>query len=103
LSALTHQAWLESGRVYGYSKVCNDTRDLGERCGKHRVARLIRQAGLKSQSGYTRRPGSRSGRPAVVAPNHLKRAFDVAEPKTVWVTDIAYIRTHEGWLYLSWC
>jgi putative transposase len=36
-----------------------------------------------------------------VAPNHLKRAFDVAEPNTAWVTDITYIRTHEGWLYLS--
>lgn len=38
---------------------------------------------------------------AVVAPNHLKRTFDVAEPNTAWVTDITYIRTHEGWLYLS--
>ena len=35
------------------------------------------------------------------APNHLKRAFDVAEPNTAWVTDITYISTHEGWLYLS--
>ena len=37
----------------------------------------------------------------MVAPNHLKRAIDVAEPNTAWVTDITYIRTHEGWLYLS--
>ena len=101
VSALAHQSWLESGRVYGYRKVCNDLRDLGEQCGKHRVARLMRQAGWKSQTGYTRRPGFRSGKPAVVAPNHLKRAFDVAEPNKVWVTDITYIRTHEGWLYLS--
>jgi putative transposase len=101
VSALVHQSWLESGRVYGYRKVCNDLRDLGERCGKHRVARLMRQAGWKSQTGYTRRPGFRGGKPAVVAPNHLKRAFDVTAPNTVWVSDITYIRTHEGWLYLS--
>ncbi len=81
--------------------MCNDLRDLGERCGKHRVARLMRLAGWKSQTGFARRPGFRSGKPAVVAPNHLKRAFDVAEPNTAWVTDITYIRTHEGWLYLS--
>lgn len=96
VSALAHQSWLESGRVYGYRKICNDLRDLGERCGKHRVARLMLQAGWKSQTGYTRRPGFRSGKPAVVAPNHLKRAFDVAKPNMVWVTDITYIRAHEG-------
>jgi putative transposase len=78
VSVPAHQSWIESGRVYGYRKVCNDLRALGERCGKHRVARLMRQAGWKFQTGYTRRPGLRSGKPAVVAPNHLKRAFDVA-------------------------
>jgi putative transposase len=36
VSTLVHQSWLESGRVYGYRKVCTDLRDLGERCGKHR-------------------------------------------------------------------
>ena len=37
----------------------------------------------------------------MVAPNHLQRQFDVTEPNKVWVTDITYIRTHEGWLYLA--
>jgi len=37
----------------------------------------------------------------VVAPNHLNQQFDVAGPNQVWVTDITYIRTHEGWLYLA--
>lgn len=75
--------------------------DLGERCGKHRVARLLKRHGLRSQTGYQRRPGIRGGKPAVVAPNHLQRAFTVAEPNQAWVTDITYIRTHEGWLYLA--
>ncbi len=64
------------------------------------AARLMRQASWRSQTGYARRPGFRSGKPAVVAPNHLKRALDVAELNTVWLTGITYIRTHEGWLYL---
>jgi putative transposase len=94
LLGLLKQAWLESGGVYGYRKLTLDMRDLGERCGKHRVARLLKLEGLRSQTGYGRRP-------ALVAPNHLQRHFKVAEPNQSWVTDITYIRTHEGWLYLA--
>jgi putative transposase len=50
--------------------------------------------------GY-RRPRHRSKQPSVVAPNRLQRAFDVDTPNETWVTDITYIRTHEGWLYLA--
>lgn len=95
------QSWLESGSVYGYRKVHRDVRELGLVCGKHRVARLMRAAGLAAQRGYRRRPGPRGGPPAVVAPNHLARQFSVAQPNQAWVTDITYIRTFEGWLYLA--
>ncbi|MCR5881409.1 IS3 family transposase [Rhizobacter sp. J219] len=101
LTGLLKQAWLESGGVYGYRKLTLDMRDLGERCGKHRVARLLKLEGLRSQAGYRRRPGVRGGKPAVVAPNHLQRQFTASEPNQSWVTDITYIRTHEGWLYLA--
>ncbi len=47
LLGLVKQSWLESGGVYGYRKIQADLRDLGECCGKHRVARLMRQEGLK--------------------------------------------------------
>ncbi len=60
--------------------------------------RLHTQA-VRSQTGYQRRPGQYGGRPTVVAPNYLDRQFDVTEPNKMWVTDITYIRTHEGWLY----
>lgn len=83
------QAWLESGGVYGYRKVYDDLQAQGERCGKHRVARLMKQEGLRSQTGYHRRPGHYSGRPAVVAPNHLQRQFTVDAPNKAWVTDIS--------------
>ena len=61
----------------------------------------MRAAGLHSQTGYGKRRFKRSGPAAVVAPNHLQRQFDVTEPNKVWVTDITYIRTHEGCLYLA--
>jgi putative transposase len=95
------QSWLESGSVYGYRKVWDDLRELGERCGKHRVYRLMRGASLRSQTGYGKRPRVSGGKPAVVAPNHLHQQFTITEPNRVWVTDITYIRTHEGWLYLA--
>jgi len=95
------QSWLESGAVYGYRKVSEDLRDLGEQCGINRVHRIMRAAGLRSQTGYGKRRFKRGGSPSVVAPNHLQRQFDVTEPNKVWVTDITYIRTHEGWLYLA--
>ena len=101
ITGLIKQFWLESGGVYGYRKITDDLRDLGEPCGKNRVYRLMRAEGLRSQTGYHRRPGKRYGKPSVVAPNHVQQQFDVDEPNKVWVTDITYIRTHEGWLYLS--
>ncbi len=101
LVGLIKQFWLESGGVYGYRKITDDLREVGESCGKHRVYRLMRVAKLRSHTGYRRRPGQRYGRPAVIAPNHVQQEFDVAEPNQVWVTDITYIRTYEGWLYLG--
>ena len=101
LTGLIKQFWLESGGVYGYRKITDDLHDLGERCGKNRIYRLMHSAGLRSQTGYHRRPGKRYGRPSVIAPNHVQQQFDVIEPNKVWVTDITYIRTHEGWLYLA--
>ena len=79
----------------GYRKLTLDMRDLGERCGKHRVARLLRREGIRSQTGYRCRAGSRSGKPAVVAHNHLNRQFTPDGVNQSWVTDITYIRTHE--------
>lgn len=80
----------------------HDLRDLGLACGKHRVARLMRAAGLAAQRGYRRRPGVRNSTvQAIAAPNVLARQSAPAAPNQAWVTDITYIRTHEGWLYLS--
>ena len=101
VTGLIKQLWLESGGVYGYRKITVDLRDLGESCGKHRIYRLMKSEGLRSQTGYKRRSYKNYGKPSVIAPNHLQRQFDVATPNQAWVTDITYIRTHEGWLYLS--
>jgi putative transposase len=98
---LIRRAWSDSGKVYGYRKLADDLRDLGEQVSENRVARLASLAGILAQIGYKRRPGRYGGKPAVVASNTLDRQFEVAVPDKVWVTDITYIKTHEGWLYLA--
>jgi putative transposase len=101
-TGLIKQFWIESGGIYGYRKIRDDMREVGEPCGKHRVFRLMRLAKLRSQTGYSkRRPKHKAGKPSIFAPNRLEQQFDVDRPNTAWVTDITYIRTYEGWLYLA--
>lgn len=100
-TSLIQQAWTDSGKIYGYRKLHDDLLDQGETCGENRVARLASLAGIAAQIGYKRRPGRYGGKPAVVADNTLNRQFAVEKPDAVWVTDITYIRTHEGWSYLA--
>ncbi len=101
ITTLIKQLWLESGCVYGYRKIHDDLQDLGETCCVNTVAKLMQKNGLKAQIGYKRRKGYYGGKPAIIAPNILKRNFKINQPNTMWVTDITYIRTHEGWLYLA--
>jgi len=98
---LIRKAWRESGKVYGYRKLHDDLLDQGESCCPNRVARLARLAGIRAQIGYKRRPGIYGGKPSVVVDNALNRQFDVEAPDRVWVIDITYIRTHEGFAYLA--
>ena len=95
------QAWLESGCVYGYRKIHHDLLSLGERCAPNTVAKLMQSEGLRAQVGYKRRSGKHGTKPAIVAANKLHQNFEASAPNLVWVTDITYIRTHEGWLYLA--
>lgn len=100
LSGVIKQSWLESGGVYGYRKIHSDLRDMGFACGVNRVHRLMKIAGIKAQVGY-RAPRCRGGESHVVSPHRLQRQFNPTQPDKAWVTDITFIRTHEGWLYLA--
>jgi len=69
-------------------------------CSENRGARLMRAAVIKSVRGY-KRPRYKAGRPSLVAPIQLQRQFQHNETDLAWVTDITYIKTYEGWLYLA--
>jgi putative transposase len=99
LTALIEEAYLASGGVYGSRNVHRDLTEAGERLGRKRVERLMRERGLRSVRSPLRR--RYRGKPSVVAPNRLQRQFTVEHPDQVWVTDITYLRTAEGWLYLA--
>ncbi len=86
--------------IYGAPRIFLDLREAGETCSKHRVERLMRVNKIVALHGYRTRHYS-VGKPSVLIPNLVKRNFDVAQPNKVWVTDITYIRTWEGWLYLA--
>lgn len=100
LLGLIKHHWLASGAVYGYRKITLDLREAGERCSRHRVRRLMKSEGLRAQVGYGSKPRSRGG-PIGMVGNVLNRDFAADAPNKVWVTDITYIRTYEGWLYLA--
>lgn len=100
LLRLIKQLWLESGCVYGYRKIYCDLRDEGEACGINQVHRLMKREGLQSQRGY-QKPRVSSGSEDIVTPKKLDRNFNPQAPNQSWVTDITYIKTNEGWLYLA--
>jgi putative transposase len=100
LLRLIRASFVASHGIYGAPRVFLDLREAGEICSKHRVERLMRQNGLRALHGYRTRRVSVS-KPAVLIPNLLKRQFTVTKPNRVWVTDITYIRTWQGWLYLA--
>lgn len=90
-----------SRRTYGAPRIHAELRELGVRCGKKRVAQLMRQAAI--QGAYRRQAGRTTIRDlqAPLAPDLVRRAFAVAQPDRLWVAAITYIRTGAGWLYLA--
>jgi transposase InsO family protein len=86
---------------YGSPRVRMELRDRGQRSGRKRIARLMRLQGLRARPKrrYRTTTDSRHGLP--VCPNLLARRFAVAQPNTAWVTDMTYLWTAQGWLYLA--
>ena len=101
LLPLVRQAHLESRGVYGARKVHRELLAQGQACGRHKVARLMRQAGLK---GCPKRRFRRlAERPPSypVAHNILQQDFKASRPDERWASDITFIPTRQGWLYLA--
>ena len=90
-----------SRETYGSPRVHAELRALGVRCGRRRVARLMRVAGLRGCMRSKKRRTTRRDPRAAPAPDLLGRDFVTAQPNRVWLADITYVPTQEGFLYLA--
>ena len=101
LRLLIRQTHLESGGVYGARKVHRELLRLGEDCGRRRVARLMREDGLKGCPKRRFRHSSNAAPAQPFAANLLKQDFKADQRNQRWASDITQLWTRQGWLYLA--
>lgn len=101
LTGLIRQLHLDSNGVYGARKLHRELLELGEYCGRHKVARLMRESGLRGcpKRRFRRYENSVPNHP--VAANILKQDFRATRINERWSSDITYIYTRQGWLFLA--
>lgn len=95
------QAHKKSRKTYGSRRVHKQLVSESEPCSKNRVARLMRQHGIRAKTKRKFLATTNSKHSFPVAENLLNRQFDVGTPNKVWASDITYVPTDEGWLYLA--
>jgi len=91
----------QSRKTYGSPRVHAELRKQGVICSKKRVARLMRQYGIRARRKRSHKITTQSQHNYPVAANLLRQDFQAQSPNQKWVTDISYIPTREGWLYLA--
>jgi putative transposase len=87
--------------AYGSPRVVRVLRRDGRTIGENRVARLMRESGVVGRKKKRFKKTTDSNHPDPIAPNVLERNFTVELPNTAWVTDVTYVPTRQGWLYLA--
>lgn len=94
-------AFVKNRGVYGARRIQEELEDEGEIVSRHRAARLMRQQGLQCKTKRKFKVTTDSNHDLPIAPNLLERNFEISLPDRVYVGDITYIPTAEGWLYLA--
>jgi putative transposase len=90
-----------SRKTYGSPRIHAQLNALGFRCGRGRVERLMRRFGIRSRLKRRFRKTTDSGHGERISPNLVERNFNVDTPNRVWASDVTYLWTNEGWLYLA--
>ena len=101
LDAQIREIYDQNKGRYGSPKITEELRDQGHKVSKNRVARRMRKAGLRSKIRRKYKVTTNSKHNLPVAPNLLERNFTAPAPDRVWVSDITYLATRSGWLYLT--
>ena len=95
------QVWEWSHKIYGSPRVTAELRDRGFRCGENRIARIMRENGIASLTRRRYKITTNSDHKLPVAEDLVERDFTATAPNRLWASDITYIWTWEGWLYLA--
>jgi len=98
--AITH-VYVRHRGCYGSPRITRELHDQGRPCGRHRVARLMREHGLQAKAAQRVKITTHSDHHEPVAPNLVQRRFRADQANALWVSDITYIWTDERWLYLA--
>lgn len=101
LTAKMEQIFKQSRQCYGSPRMTAALRRQGYACSENKVARLMREAGLVARKRKKRRPEYTAEPAGQVVENLLDQKFEAERINQKWVSDITYIRTREGWLYLA--
>jgi putative transposase len=88
-------------KTYGSPRIHQELNENGVKCSRNRVARIMKQEGIRAIVPRKYKATTDSKHNLPIAPNLLKQDFDIKEPNKVWLADITYISTLEGWLYLA--
>ncbi len=91
----------KSKGTYGSPRICEELKKDSVHVSRRRIARLMKKANIRSTTKKRFKCTTESRHQFPVAPNLLNREFKVDQQGKVWVSDITYIRTSEGWLYLT--
>ncbi len=91
----------QSRGIYGAPRIHAELQAQGVRCGRKRVARLMRDTDLAGAKRRRYRGTTRQDRRALAAPDLVQRDFAASGPDQLWVADMTYVATGEGWLYLA--
>jgi transposase InsO family protein len=91
---------LKSNQIYGSPRIHSDLKDQGIKCSKNKVAKLMKDNNIYSKIKKKCRNKCKQSNDENVCENILEREFNVKYPNKAWVSDITYIPTKEGWLYL---
>jgi putative transposase len=96
------QRYFAQGRgTYGTRRIKHLLAQEGLRVSRRRIGRMLTQAGLRCKTRRRFKAPIAAGQAQTVAPNQLNREFTVQDPNTIYVGDITYLPTGEGWLYLA--
>lgn len=101
ITELIQKIWQNSHKLYGYRRVHAELRSQGIYCNRKRVLRLMKQNNIAAKKRKKFKRTTNSNHSNYISPNLLKQNFNTNSPNEVWVGDITYISTYEGWLYLA--